>query len=247
MSLFNKQINKDLQSQELPFVSAIIVAAGNSTRMGGVNKQFLLIDGVPVLIKTLRAFSDCALISEIIISAREQDIPDIYAMIKEFDIGKVKTIVKGGETRQKSVFNAIECSSLNCDYLSIHDGARPLVTNKIIEDTILSSFNYGAAAAAVRVKDTIKVVNENSIITGTPERSQLWAVQTPQVFNKKLYLDAMSNVAGSESFTDDCKLIEDFGYNVHIVEGSYENIKITTPEDVIIAEAFINRGENDEY
>ena len=247
MSIFKKQSNKEFKPQELPFVSAIIVAAGNSTRMGGVNKQFLLIDGVPVLVRTLLAFSQSGFISEIIISAREQDIAEIYTMIKDYGIKKVKTIIKGGETRQKSVFNAIGCCSSNCEYLAIHDGARPLVSNEIIEDTVESAFNFGAAATATRVKDTIKVVNQENIITDTPNRETLWAVQTPQVFNKKLYLDALKNVAGSESFTDDCKLVEVFGYNVHITEGSYENIKITTPEDVVVAEAFINRGEDDEF
>lgn len=247
MSIFNKKSNNCLQSQELPFVSAIIVAAGNSTRMGGVNKQFLLIDGVPVLIRSLIAFSECPLINEIIVSAREQDIPEMYSMIKEFEITKVKDIVKGGETRQKSVFNAIECISRDSRYLAIHDGARPLVTNEIIEETLFSAFNFEAAATATRVKDTIKVTNENNVIIETPDRSALWAVQTPQVFNKKLYIEAVKNVDGSESYTDDCKLIEEFGCDVHIVEGSYKNIKITTPEDILIAEAFVKRGENNEF
>lgn len=247
MSILNKKANNDLQSQELPFVSAIIVAAGNSTRMGGVNKQFLFIDGVPVLIRGIRAFSECPLINEIIISAREQDIADIYAMIKSYGVTKVKTIVKGGDTRQKSVFNAIDCCSQNSRYIAIHDGARPLVTNEIIEETLFSAFNHGASATATRVKDTIKVTDSNNSIIETPDRSTLWAVQTPQVFLKKLYIDAKENVVGSESFTDDCKLIEEFGFAVHLVEGSYENIKITTPEDIVIAEAFVNRGENDEF
>lgn len=224
-----------------PFVTAVIVAAGNSTRMGGVNKQFLLIDGVPVLIRTLLAFSQSDMIDEIIVAAREEDIPKMFAMIKEYKVLKVTDIVKGGKTRQESVFNAIRRSSPLSEYFAIHDGARPLVTEKIIEDTVREAFLTGAAATGVRVKDTVKVVNENGFITATPDRNYLWAVHTPQVFERRLYLSAIDNVLNSEMFTDDCKLLEEYGTEVKMVEGSYENIKITTPEDTDIAQAILYR------
>lgn len=226
-----------------PFVTAVIVAAGNSTRMGGVNKQFLLIDGVPVLIRTLLAFSQSDMIDEIIVAAREEDIPKMFAMIKEYKVLKVTDIVKGGKTRQESVFNAIRRSSPLSEYFAIHDGARPLVTEKIIEDTVREAFLVGAAATGVRVKDTVKVVNENGFITATPDRNYLWAVHTPQVFERRLYLSAIDNVLNSEMFTDDCKLLEEYGAEVKMVEGSYENIKITTPEDTDIAQAILYRRE----
>ena len=226
-----------------PFVTAVIVAAGNSTRMGGVNKQFLLIDGVPVLIRTLLAFSQSDMIDEIIVAAREADIPKMFAMIKEYKVLKVTDIVKGGKTRQESVFNAIRRSSPLSEYFAIHDGARPLVTEKIIEDTVREAFLTGAAATGVRVKDTVKVVNENGFITATPDRNYLWAVHTPQVFERRLYLSAIDNVLNSEMFTDDCKLLEEYGAEVKMVEGSYENIKITTPEDTDIAQAILYRRE----
>lgn len=226
-----------------PFVTAVIVAAGNSTRMGGVNKQFLLIDGVPVLIRTLLAFSQSDIIDEIIVAAREEDIPKMFAMIKEYKVLKVTDIVKGGKTRQESVFNAIRRSSPLSEYFAIHDGARPLVTEKIIEDTVREAFLTGAAATGVRVKDTVKVVNENGFITATPDRNYLWAVHTPQVFERRLYLSAIDNVLNSEMFTDDCKLLEEYGAEVKMVEGSYENIKITTPEDTDIAQAILYRRE----
>lgn len=226
-----------------PFVTAVIVAAGNSTRMGGVNKQFLLIDGVPVLIRTLLAFSQSDMIDEIIVAAREEDIPKMFAMIKEYKVLKVTDIVKGGKTRQESVFNAIRRSSPLSEYFAIHDGARPLVTEKIIEDTVREAFLTGAAATGVRVKDTVKVVNENGFITATPDRNYLWAVHTPQVFERRLYLSAIDNVLNSEMFTDDCKLLEEYGAEVKMVEGSYENIKITTPEDTDIAQAILYRRE----
>ncbi len=224
-----------------PFVTAVIVAAGNSTRMCGVNKQFLLIDGVPVLIRTLLAFSQSDMIDEIIVAAREEDIPKMFAMIKEYKVLKVTDIVKGGKTRQESVFNAIRRSSPLSEYFAIHDGARPLVTEKIIEDTVREAFLTGAAATGVRVKDTVKVVNENGFITATPDRNYLWAVHTPQVFERRLYLSAIDNVLNSEMFTDDCKLLEEYGTEVKMVEGSYENIKITTPEDTDIAQAILYR------
>lgn len=226
-----------------PFVTAVIVAAGNSTRMGGVNKQFLLIDGVPVLIRTLLAFSQSDMIDEIIVAAREEDIPKMFAMIKEYKVLKVTDIVKGGKTRQESVFNAIRRSSPLSEYFAIHDGARPLVTEEIIEDTVREAFLTGAAATGVRVKDTVKVVNENGFITATPDRNYLWAVHTPQVFERRLYLSAIDNVLNSEMFTDDCKLLEEYGAEVKMVEGSYENIKITTPEDTDIAQAILYRRE----
>lgn len=226
-----------------PFVTAVIVAAGNSTRMGGVNKQFLLIDGVPVLIRTLLVFSQSDMIDEIIVAAREEDIPKMFAMIKEYKVLKVTDIVKGGKTRQESVFNAIRRSSPLSEYFAIHDGARPLVTEEIIEDTVREAFLTGAAATGVRVKDTVKVVNENGFITATPDRNYLWAVHTPQVFERRLYLSAIDNVLNSEMFTDDCKLLEEYGAEVKMVEGSYENIKITTPEDTDIAQAILYRRE----
>mgnify|MGYP004599293947 FL=1 len=226
-----------------PFVTAVIVAAGNSTRMGGVNKQFLLIDGVPVLIRTLLAFSQSDMIDEIIVAAREEDIPKMFAMIKEYKVLKVTDIVKGGKTRQESVFNAIRRSSPLSEYFAIHDGARPLVTEEIIENTVREAFLTGAAATGVRVKDTVKVVNENGFITATPDRNYLWAVHTPQVFERRLYLSAIDNVLNSEMFTDDCKLLEEYGAEVKMVEGSYENIKITTPEDTDIAQAILYRRE----
>lgn len=232
--------NTELSERETrPFVTAVIVAAGSSTRMGGVNKQKLRIDGVPVLIRTLRAFSQSPWIDEIIVAAREQDIPDLFAAVKAYEIQKVSDIVKGGATRQESVFAAVRRCSPISEFLAIHDGARPLVTQEIIEATVRKAFAENAAATGVRVKDTIKVVAENGRIVETPDRSALWAVHTPQVFARNLYLHAASAVPNSQAFTDDCKLMEAAGIPVFMVEGSYENIKITTPEDIALAEGIL--------
>lgn len=219
------------------FVSAIIVSAGNSSRMGGINKQFLNLGGMPVVARSVEAFQKSPLIDEIIIITREQDIPEVKEYTKDFS--KVKSIVTGGSTRQESVFNGIKASSSHSEFLAVHDGARPLVSQKVIEDTLSAAFSFGASSTGVKVKDTVKIVDENDNIVSTPERSFLRFVQTPQVFEKALYLSAMESVANSEDFTDDCMLIEAYGHKVKIVDGDYKNIKITTPEDIITAEMFL--------
>lgn len=242
MRIFHSQ--KDTNEPEArPFVTAIVVAAGNSTRMGGVNKQFLTLGDIPVLVRTLRAFSLCPLIDEIVVAARESDIAEMFSLVKSYAIEKVTDIVRGGETRQESVFAAIGCASPQAEYFAIHDGARPLVSQNVIFDTVEAAFAVGAAATGVRVKDTIKVVNQNGVIVDTPDRATLWAVHTPQVFSRELYIRAADEVPNSADFTDDCKLIEAFGHNVHMIEGSYENIKITTPEDVLLAEGILRGRE----
>ena len=226
---------------EKKYVSAVIVSAGNSTRMGGINKQFLEIKGVPVLIHTLQVFDKSDFIDEIVVVTRESDIEDVKALITSHNISKVSSVVKGGETRQISVLNGVVSTSDNADYVAIHDGARPLVTSKVIDDTLEQAFLYGAAATGVRVKDTVKQVNDSNDIVATPDRSYLRFIQTPQIFDKSLYIDAVNTVENSKDFTDDCMLIEAYGKTVKFVDGDYENIKITTPEDVELAESYLKR------
>ncbi len=242
MRIFHTKQNSDAAPEaKRPFVTAIVVAAGNSTRMGGVNKQFLPLCGVPVLVHTLQAFSESPWIDEIVVAARETDIPQMFDLIKEYNIPKVKDIVRGGNTRQESVFAATRHASPHCAFFAIHDGARPLVTKKVIADTVEKAFAVGAAATGVRVKDTIKVVSETGEIVDTPERATLWAVHTPQVFERRRYLQAADCVKNSAQFTDDCKLMEAAGIPVYMVEGDYENIKITTVEDIALAEGILTR------
>lgn len=233
---------KALEPEREPaFVSAIIVAAGRSTRMGGdTGKQFIFIDGVPVIVRTLKGFELAGGIREIVIAARQEDIPQMYALIQEYEITKVTQIVTGGETRQESVFRAIAHADERADFLAIHDGARPLIRPQEIEQVVEAAVEHGAAALGVPVKDTIKRIDENGRILETPERSALWAVQTPQVFSRALYLRAAEQ-AGSEAanLTDDCQLIEQTGEPVFLVRGAYSNLKITTPEDVLAAEGIL--------
>ncbi len=223
------------------FVSAVIVSAGSSSRMGGINKQFLNICGMPVIAHSVKAFSDCDFIDEIVVVTRKPDIQKITEIICEYGLKKVKSVVVGGETRQISVLNGVKETSDNADYIAVHDGARPLVTEKVIFDTLTSAFDCEAAATGVKVVDTIKCVDNDENIISTPDRAALRAVQTPQIFNKKLYLNAVENVANSKDFTDDCKLIEAYGKSVKIVDGDYENIKITTPNDIVVAEAYLSK------
>lgn len=228
-----------------PFVSAVIVSAGNSSRMGGINKQFLSICGIPVIAHSIKAFQDCAFINEIVIVTRDIDIDNVKRVIKDYNFTKAVAVVCGGETRQLSVLNGMKEINTSADFVAIHDGARPLVTEKVILDTLSCAIEFNAATTGVKVVDTIKSVDENEDIVDTPNRAFLRAVQTPQIFNKELYLNAVNNVPNSKGFTDDCKLIEAFGHKVKIVDGDYENIKITNPSDIEIATYYLSkRREN---
>ncbi len=226
---------------EKKYVSAVIVSAGNSTRMGGINKQFLEIREIPVLVHTLSVFDKADCIDEIVVVTRERDIEDVKSLIVSYDLKKVSKVVKGGETRQISVLNGVNSTSDKTDIVAIHDGARPLVTEKVINDTLEQALLFGAAATGVKVKDTVKQVNDNNDIVSTPDRAYLRFIQTPQIFDKSLYLDAVNTVENSKDFTDDCMLIEAYGKTVRFVDGDYENIKITTPEDVELAEGYLKR------
>ena len=227
------------------FVSAVIVSAGNSSRMGGVNKQFLEINNIPVIAHTIKVFEASDLIDEIVVVTRECDIDSIKNLVSQYGFKKVSDVVIGGETRQLSVYNGVINTNKNADFVAIHDGARPLVTEKVIANTLYKAFECGAAATGVKVKDTVKQVNDNDDIVRTPDRAYLRFIQTPQVFSKSLYLDAVNTVENSRDFTDDCMLIEAYGKIVKFVDGDYENIKITTPEDVELALNYLNkRREN---
>lgn len=234
-----------ITEKENKLISAVIVSAGNSTRMGGINKQFLELDGAPVIINTVTAFQKSDLVDEIVIVTRERDIEEVAKLVEKYEFSKVSNIVSGGETRQLSVYEGVTSTSNIADLVAIHDGARPLVTVKVIEETIRAAAEYGAAATGVKVKDTVKVVDENDNIIDTPDRAYMRFIQTPQVFEKKLYLDAVNTVKNSQDFTDDCMLIEAYGKTVKFVDGDYDNIKITTPEDVELAENYLKcrRGE----
>ena len=220
-------------------VSAVIVAAGSAKRMKGVDKIMTELGGVPLIVHSIRAFQDIDEVQEIILVTRDELRQELSEPCVRYKLDKVKTICKGGETRAESVQNGLDQVSNKCGLVAIHDGARPLVTEKVIHDAIRKAAKFGAAAPAIPVKDTIKQVG-GGVIESTPDRSKLFAVQTPQVFDVPTYRAALEKAIGSKKeITDDCSAAEDFGINVVITEGSEENLKVTTPTDLIVAEAIL--------
>lgn len=221
--------------------SVVIVCAGNSTRMGGVNKILMPLGERLVIGVTMQAFEKCDSVSEIIIVARENDIPAISEEARKAGITKLKCCTAGGSTRQESVIHGIRCISGDSEMIAIHDGARPLVKPEHIEKTIKDAVVFGGATLGVPVKDTIKMVDDG-LITDTPPRKFLYITQTPQVFKRKLYFEGIDfALEHGLDFTDDCQLVEAIGGKVYMTTGDYTNIKITTPEDIDIANILLER------
>lgn len=220
-------------------ISAVIVCAGNSSRMGGVNKILLPLGNSTVIGNTMLSFQNTESVSEIIIVSRSQDFDAIKSEAEKLGISKFKTCVEGGETRQKSVINGVRQVSADTDMIAIHDGARPLVRPEQIERVVKDASVFGGATLGVPVKDTIKVV-EDGLIVDTPPRSTLHITQTPQIFKKKIYFEAIDfALEHNLDFTDDCQMAEAIGCKVYMTIGDYKNIKITTPEDIKIAEVLL--------
>lgn len=230
------------------FVSAVIVAAGAAQRMGGVDKQQLMLGELPVVVRSVVQFCLSPRISEVVLVCRQEEIGDYLHMVQDFQLDKVSSVVAGGCQRQDSVFAGIAACSSQADFFAIHDGARPLILPEQIEGCITDALAYGAAAVGVPVKNTIKVRNNEGFISSTPDRASLWSIQTPQIFDAALYKNAMAQAKhNGRSYTDDCQLVEHMGHSVFISEGSYENIKITTPEDVILAHAILAWREGADF
>lgn len=221
--------------------SVVIVCAGNSTRMGGVNKILLPLGERKVIGVTMQAFQSCESVYEIIIVAREDDIPAIQAEAEAAGITKLAACTTGGATRQESVINGIRKISKETELVAVHDGARPLVKPEHIERAIKDASVFGGATLGVPVKDTIKTV-DGGLIIDTPPRSSLYITQTPQIFKRDLYFEGIDfALEHGLDFTDDCQLVEAIGGKVAMTVGDYTNIKITTPEDIDIAEVLLRR------
>ncbi len=219
--------------------SAIIVCAGNATRMGGINKILMPLGDTNVIGYCLRAFEACAEIAEIIIVTKAENNAAIEETAKSLGITKLRAITEGGDTRQQSVISGLKCVSADTQYIAVHDGARPLVKPEHIAKVIKDAHVFGGATLGVPVKDTIKVVDDGLIID-TPHRPSLYITQTPQVFRKRLYFEAVDFAAEHGlDFTDDCQLVEALNCRVYMTVGDYTNIKITTPEDREIAEVLL--------
>ena len=214
-------------------VGAVIVAAGRSQRMGRVDKMLALLGGKPILVRVVDTFQGCNLIDQIVIVLGKPNLKRCRQLIAEHGWAKVTDVCLGGRRRQDSV--AAGLSQLNnCYWVVIHDGARPLLTDDLIRQGLTEAQETGAAAAAVPVTDTIKVAGDDRLVQQTPLRHNLWAVQTPQIFRFDIIAEAYRRAKGE--VTDDASLVEQLGYRVKLYMGAYDNIKVTTPDDLVLAE-----------
>jgi 2-C-methyl-D-erythritol 4-phosphate cytidylyltransferase len=221
---------------------AVIVSAGKGLRfMEGKKKQFHSLGGKPILAHTLDKFETCPLIRSILLVVGQEDMDYcLKEIIEQYKFQKISQIVPGGKRRQESVKNGIDALPKDADVVAIHDGVRPFVTKAMIEDTIHSAERVGAVVLAMPVKDTIKVSNPDGTVLKTLDRESLWQIQTPQTFRVSVIKEAYYRAA-EDGFvgTDDASLVERLGVKVHILPGSYTNIKITTPEDLFLANLFL--------
>lgn len=227
---------------------AIVLAAGRGKRMGSdAPKQYLMLGDMPVLCYALKAFEESIIDEVILVTSKEEVSYCRENIVKPYGFQKVKQIVAGGKERYHSVYEGLRAAQ-EADYVYIHDGARPFVTPSMVQTLMDAVTEYGAVVAGMPVKDTIKIVDENSFVKETPNRSRVWLVQTPQVFQYSIIMSAYQKLIDTEeqvlkqgiAVTDDAMVLEYMsGKKVKLVEAGYENIKITTPEDLKVARAFL--------
>ena len=235
---------KRFREAQRPRCTALVAAAGSSTRMGGINKLLQPLDGVPVLVRTLTALQRAGRIDEIVVAAREEDVVEISRLCRTYGITKCAKVVRGGESRTHSVLLAALEARPDAELLAVQDGARPLVTPELIDAVAEAAARTAAAAPAVPVKDTVKVVRADGTVDRTLERDALRAVQTPQIFEASILKAALqSALEAGAAVTDDCSAVERLGKRVYLVEGDEENLKITTPVDLLLAEAILKDRE----
>ena len=235
---FTKAARKALPLQ---YCGAVIVAAGTASRMGGIDKVMADLDGEPMILRTVRKFQNCDAIKEIVIVTRQDLLVPISDLCAGFN--KLRAVIVGGNSRQESVSHGLEALSDRTKLAAIHDGARPLISWQVIDRTVRAANTYGAAAPAIPVKDTIKVV-KGGIVETTPDRSSLQAVQTPQVFDLDLLKGALFKAKQDKAqVTDDCSAVERLGMSVKFVEGDERNLKVTTPVDLKIAEMLLEEDK----
>ncbi len=240
MGLFQRLRRK---REAYPYCAAVVPAAGSSSRMGQ-DKLFLPLNGVPALLHTLRALDACPRIHEIVVVTREDHLVPISQLCREAALEKVRKVVKGGETRTASVLAGIREVDERTALIAIHDGARPLVSQTVLEEVLSAAAVCSAAAPAVPVTDTVKLARDG-VVESTPDRSALFAIQTPQVFDADLIRTALIRAEeDGADLTDDCGAVERLGFPVRLTAGEYANLKITTPEDAAIAEALLDWREN---
>ena len=224
-------------------LSVIIPAAGSGTRIGGIiTKQFLELMGKPIIIHSLEKFQNNHHVTEIIIATQKVYLEEIQKLCNRYNINKVKHIIEGGITRQQSIENCLTKINPNTELICVHDAVRPFISGNVINDAILTAKKFKAAVVAVPAKDTIKKVSKNKKIEETLNRDLLWIIQTPQIFNSKILIKAYKNAKKKNIIgTDDSSLVEAIGIKPKIVVGEYENIKITTKDDLDFAELILNK------
>ena len=231
---------RNLMNWKLKYCGAVIVAAGSASRMGGIDKIMAPLGGEPVIKRTVRQFQECEAIREIVVVTRPDLIIPVMDLCHEFS--KVKAVVAGGDSRDASVTMGMNTLSAKCKLVAVQDGARPFADWQLIDRVVRAANTYGAAAPAIAVKDTVKVVR-GGIVKETPDRSALKAVQTPQVFDFDLLRGALKKARqDGVTLTDDCSAVEHMGMSVKIVEGDEKNIKITTPLDLKITELIMEEN-----
>lgn len=231
-----KMFKKDMESMQA-ICSVVIAAAGSSTRMDGLNKLFIEIDGQPVLAHTLTALNKCKEISEIIVVTRADDLQTVALLCERYNVTKISKIIVGGPTRLESVYIGVQQVAPEAKLIAIHDGARPFVTAQIVSDAVAAALIYSAAAPAVPVISTLKLA-KNNMVERTIARENLFEIQTPQIFVAEILKGALKNAVDRSLYiTDDCMAVEALGCTVKLTKGSRENIKLTTADDLTFAEA----------
>ncbi len=227
------------RKEKKPQCSAVIVAAGSSQRMGS-DKIMMKLGPMPVLARTILAFENCPLIDEIIVVTRNEKLQQVAEMCHNNGLHKVKQVVSGGATRMESALAGVSAVRHGAELIAVHDGARPLVSQEVIERAVYAGQKYRSAVPAIASTDTLKSVDESGFICGTVDRATTYRVQTPQVFDADLIKGALTKAANQAlPLTDDCSAMDMMGVKTYIVEGDPDNIKITTPNDLIAAEAII--------
>lgn len=232
------------KKQKEPHCSVVVVAAGSSERMGS-DKMLMTLGAKPVIIRTLMAFQQNPMVDDIVVVTRQEKIMGLADMIKLYDISKVTQVISGGATRMESALAGVSAVKEGAKLIAIHDGARPLVTQGVIRRVVEAANEHMAAVPAVPCVDTLKQVNQEGVVIGSVDRSSVVRVQTPQVFDADLIKGALSRaVEKNLPLTDDCSAMEMMGVKTYVVEGDAGNIKLTEPDDMILAEAILkNRGE----
>lgn len=226
-----------------PFTSAVILAAGSGLRFGGERpKQYVDVCGMPAVIRSALAFAQCELISEIVLVSRPGDEDELRLLCRKFGVDKIGAVVSGGNTRQDSSLKGVESVNDSAKFVAIHDAARCLITPETVEQVCLAAYDFGAAAAAHRATDTVKICAPDGTVIETVDRNTVWLAATPQVFKTNLYLAAAyMAIRDKAEVTDDCMMAERLGFTVKMVECGGDNIKLTGSGDLAVAEGILGR------